>query len=63
MPKKCNELDGKTWLQYSISVWTDIKKNADEMRISHPAMFPTQLFDSINLSFITTPLLNVILIL
>ena len=51
MRKKCNELDGKTWLQYSISVWDDIKKNADEKRISHPAMFPTQLIDRLLKTF------------
>lgn len=24
--KKANELDGKTWLRYSVSVWNDIRK-------------------------------------
>ncbi len=42
---RCNELDGKTWLQYSISVWNDIKKSSEEIKISHPAMFPLQLTD------------------
>lgn len=36
-------LDGKTWLQYSISVWNDIRKTADELSLKHPAMFPAAL--------------------
>jgi len=42
---RCNELDGKTWLQYSISVWDDIQKNAEELRLGHPAMFPVMLVE------------------
>lgn len=41
--KKCNELDGATWLKYSISVWDDIAKSKEEARIGHPAMFPVAL--------------------
>jgi len=37
------DLDGKTWLKYSISVWNDIKKTKEEIRLNHPAMFPSQL--------------------
>ena len=37
------DLDGKTWLTYSISVWDDIRKTADEEKLKHPAMFPAQL--------------------
>jgi len=40
---KANELDGRTWLKYSISVWNDIKKTAEEIKLNHPAMFPVQL--------------------
>jgi len=43
--KRCNELDGRTWLQYSISVWDDIKKNKEELRLNHPAMFPISLVE------------------
>lgn len=43
MQKKANELDGKTWLRYSISVWNDIRKTREEIKLNHPAMFPTQL--------------------
>jgi hypothetical protein len=28
--KKRTPLDGKTWLRYSISVWGDIEKSAEE---------------------------------
>lgn len=42
-PSRCNDLDGKAWLQYSISVWDDIRKTAEEARLGHPAMFPSML--------------------
>lgn len=42
LPRK-TELDGKRWLNYSISVWDDIRKTADEASLGHPAMFPAQL--------------------
>jgi len=38
--KKKIDLDGKTWLKNSISVWSDIKKSSDEIKLKHPAMFP-----------------------
>ena len=41
--KRANELDGKTWLKYSISVWNDLRKSAEEVRLEHPAMFPSDL--------------------
>ncbi len=41
----CNELDGKTWLQYSISVWGDVQRNPEEVRIAHPAIFPVMLVE------------------
>lgn len=40
---KRTALDGKTWLQYSISIWNDIRKSADELAFKHPAMFPSML--------------------
>jgi DNA modification methylase len=40
---RANELDGKTWTRYSISVWSDIRKSAGESRLRHPAMFPAEL--------------------
>jgi DNA modification methylase len=41
--KKANELDGKTWLRYSISVWSDIRKSPEEVALNHPAIFPVAL--------------------
>ena len=38
-----NELTGKEWLKYSFSIWRDIRKNSDEIKTKHPAMFPIQL--------------------
>lgn len=43
MAQKLNKLDGKTWLRYSFSIWRDIKKNKEERKLAHPAMFPIQL--------------------
>jgi DNA modification methylase len=40
--ERLNELDGKTWERYSISIW-DIAKTKDEIRLHHPAMFPMEL--------------------
>ena len=41
--KKPTELDGVTWLKYSISVWDDIEKTKEEIKLKHPAMFPSEL--------------------
>jgi DNA modification methylase len=40
--ERLNDLDGKTWAKYSISIW-DIVKTPDEMKLKHPAMFPVEL--------------------
>lgn len=40
--KRLNELDGRTWQRYSISVW-DIAKSREEVKLRHPAMFPKEL--------------------
>lgn len=39
---RLNALDGKTWTRYSISIW-DVKKDSEESRLRHPALFPKQL--------------------
>jgi len=41
--KRCNRLDGKTWTRYSISIWSDLRKSAAELRLNHPASFPLEL--------------------
>jgi DNA modification methylase len=43
--RRANDLDGATWTRYSISVWSDIRKNAEELATSHPAMFPSMLVE------------------
>lgn len=40
---RANDLDGATWTRYSISVWSDIRKTAEEALLKHPAMFPQAL--------------------
>ncbi|KPJ64657.1 hypothetical protein AMK68_01075, partial [candidate division KD3-62 bacterium DG_56] len=40
---RANDLDGKTWTRYSISVWGDLRKTTEESHLRHPAMFPTAL--------------------
>ncbi|NLG68061.1 MAG: DNA methyltransferase, partial [Firmicutes bacterium] len=42
-PRRANDLDGRTWQRYSISIWSDIRKTPEEMRLRHPAMFPVAL--------------------
>lgn len=43
--RKCNSLDGKRWIQNSISIWSDIQKTLEEKRLKHPAMFPSMLVE------------------
>lgn len=40
---RANELDGKTWTRYSISIWSDLRKTSEEIQLKHPAMFPLAL--------------------
>ena len=44
-PFRANSLNGKTWTKYSISIWSDIRKSDEELRLAkrHPALFPSQL--------------------
>jgi len=51
-PAKCNALDGKRWLQNSISVWGDLRKTAEEQRLKHPAQFPVSLVTRIIESYL-----------
>lgn len=41
--KRKSELDGKTWIQNSISIWSDIRKSKEELSLKHPALFPQML--------------------
>jgi len=40
--ERLNDLNGKTWEKYSISIW-DVIKTPDEAKLRHPAMFPAEL--------------------
>jgi DNA modification methylase len=48
----CNELGGKGWIQNSISVWSDVRKTAEENRLKHPAMFPGMLVERLVETFL-----------
>jgi len=50
--RRCNALDGKRWIQNSISVWSDIRKTADEARLGHPALFPQMLVERLIETFL-----------
>ena len=50
--RKCNELDGRRWLQNSISVWSDIRKTPEESRLGHPALFPQMLVERLIETFL-----------
>ena len=52
VPPRCNSLDGRRWIQNSISVWSDIRKSTEEMRLKHPALFPGQLVERLIESFL-----------
>ena len=44
---RANDLGGREWTRYSISVWNDIRKTPEELRLGHPAMFPGGLVERI----------------
>jgi DNA modification methylase len=41
--KRANDLGGKEWTRWSVSVWSDIKKDAEELALGHPAVYPKAL--------------------
>ena len=42
-PSRANDLDGRTWQRNSISLWSDIRKTSEEVKLGHPALFPIEL--------------------
>lgn len=48
---RANDLSGKEWTRYSISVWNDIRKTSEEAKLGHPAMFPGSLVERLLLCF------------
>lgn len=49
---RCNDLSGQEWLRYSVSVWSDIRKSAEELALNHPAMFPAMLCERLMKMFL-----------
>lgn len=49
---RCNDLSGQEWLRYSVSVWSDIRKNSEELSLNHPAMFPSMLCERLMKMFL-----------
>ena len=47
MAEPMNKLNGKEWLQSSFSIWRDEKKNAEEKKLKHPAMYPIALAEKL----------------
>lgn len=47
MANRMNNLTGKEWLQNSFTIWRDIRKTNEEMRLKHPALFPVQLCEKL----------------
>ncbi len=41
--RRANDLDGRDWTRYSISIWSDLKKTKEEQSLGHPAIFPLAL--------------------
>ena len=40
---RANSLAGKEWTRNSISIWSDVRKDAEELSLRHPAIFPKSL--------------------
>lgn len=47
MGERMNNLSGKEWLQNSFSIWRDIRKNKEEIKLKHPAIYPIQLCEKL----------------
>ncbi|MEO1997057.1 MAG: DNA methyltransferase [Planctomycetaceae bacterium] len=58
--RHCNALDGKHWIQNSISVWSDLRKSTEESRLKHPAMFPIMLADRLIETFLSPEAMTVL---
>ncbi len=49
--RRANDLDGAEWTRSSISVWSDLRKTAEETALKHPAMFPQALVERVIRAF------------
>lgn len=52
--KRANDLDGKDWTKFSISIWSDITWSKEERKLKHPAKFPVQLAERLIRCFTST---------
>lgn len=52
--RRANDLTGREWLRYSVSVWRDLPKTAEERAFRHPAMFPAALVERLMACFTTS---------
>lgn len=50
-PKRANDLNGKDWTRYSLSVWRDLRRSPEERALKHPAMFPVAMIERLILCF------------
>lgn len=48
-----NDLNGTAWLRNSISIWSDIRQDTDEMSPDHPMALPTMLVERLIQCFTT----------
>ncbi|MEM3452134.1 MAG: site-specific DNA-methyltransferase [Candidatus Hadarchaeum sp.] len=58
--KRANDLNGREWMKFSISIWKDIKKNNEERFLNHPAIFPSMLVERIIRCFTTEDEKNIL---
>lgn len=42
-----NNLSGKEWLQTSFTIWRNIRKTKEEIKLKHPAIFPSELAEKL----------------
>lgn len=49
--KRCNNLDGKEWLQNSFSIWRNLVKTQEEKDMKHPASYPVSLCEKLIKTF------------
>ncbi len=47
MGKKANNLDGKSWIKNSLSVWRGPIRSPEERKLGHPAVFPVELVNKL----------------
>jgi len=51
--RHCNALDGRQWIKNSISVWSDVRKQPEETKPGHPALFPEMLVERLIETFLS----------